>query len=224
MSSPSPSPLPSPSRGNPPNGGISHTTVALICVFIVCFSFFIYLSSKAPRVSEPVQAAESRARQFNPRRSKPKLWEVCLDDDPLHELELEHLGPDVRNWRPITAWSDNSLTPPHLQQNSLRPEAVMDHHVAIAQAWLRGTYAFPHKRPDSVEFSAPPPQALPSVSDSRMLNVAIFVAMPSRQKDAQHVQGSTPHPAVSSRLSYKEGQLVLGVTSLPHERQCGAER
>ena len=114
--------------------------------------------------------------------------------------------------------------PPHPQQNSLRPDAVMNHHVAIAQAWLRGTYAFPYEGPDSVEFPAPPPQALPSVSDPRMVNVAIFVAMPSRQKDAQHVQGSTPHPAVSSRLSYSEGQLVLGVTGLPHERQCGDER
>ena len=53
-----------------------------------------------------------------------------------------------------------------------------------------------------------------------MLNVAVLVALPSRRKFAPQVSETVPHPAIGSGLAYGEGQLVLGVTSLPCEEQA----
>jgi len=77
--------------------GFSRTSIALICSFLICLIFFVYLSSKPPRISEPVRASSSRPRRSTPKRPKPKLWDICLDDDPHHVLE----PPDkaMCNWR-----------------------------------------------------------------------------------------------------------------------------
>src|SRR5260221_13179786 len=87
------------SQSSQPDGtkkGLSHTSIALICAFVVCFSFFLYLSSKAPRVSEPVRASPTRRRRRAPRRTRPKLWDVWLDEDSLDELKPP--GRTVCNW------------------------------------------------------------------------------------------------------------------------------
>ena len=79
------------------HGGLSHTSIALICAFVVCFTFFLYLSSKAPRVSGPVRPSSVRQRRGAPRRRRPKLWDVWLDQDDPDELK-----PPRRtacNWR-----------------------------------------------------------------------------------------------------------------------------
>ena len=93
-------------------------------------------------------------------------------------------------------------------------------HVAIAQAWFRGAYTFCPERPPADQFPAPTPPALPPSSDPRMLNVAILVAMPSRRKFASPDPESPPHAAIGSGLSYNEGQLLMGVTSVPCEEQA----
>ena len=69
------------------HGGLSHTSIALICAFVVCFTFFLYLSSKAPRISGPVRTSSVRPRRAARRRPKPKLWDVWLDQDHPDELK-----------------------------------------------------------------------------------------------------------------------------------------
>jgi hypothetical protein len=97
--------------------------------------------------------------------------------------------------------------------------------VVIAQAWFRGTYAFYPPRAERTaagQFPAPPvlPEQPPGVSDPRMLNVAVLVAMPSRRIFAPSISKSVPHPVIESGLSHDEGLLAMGVTSLPCEEQA----
>lgn len=93
--------------------------------------------------------------------------------------------------------------------------------VTIAQAWFRGAYRFYPDPGHSAtnQFAAPTPPSPPPTSDPRTLNVAVLVAMPSRRKFARPVSGSAPHPPIESRLSFDEGHLVMGVTSLPYDEQ-----
>jgi len=85
----------------------------------------------------------------------------------------------------------------------------MNHHIALAQAWIgRAPVFFPERR-EAIQFPAPSPPELPPDSDPR-INVAVLVAMP-RRKDAP--PGSMLHPSDRCRLLYDEGQLELGVTS-----------
>jgi len=72
-----------------------------------------------------------------------------------------------------------------------------DHVVPLTQTWFPSAYSFrPERR------AAPPP---PPPPDPPKLNVAILVAMPSPQKDAQPVR---------SGPSYHEGQLSFGLIGL----------
>lgn len=99
----------------------------------------------------------------------------------------------------------------------------MESHVAMAQVWFRGAYPFYPRaeRSAASQYPVPPaPPEPPPVSDHRMLNVAILVAMPLRRKPAPSFSEFMPHPAIGSGLSYDEGQLVMGVTSLPYEEQA----
>jgi hypothetical protein len=79
------------------HGGLSHTSIALICAFVVCFAFFLYISSKKPRISEPVRASSARPRRSAPRRPRPKLWDIWLDED--HPDELKPPRRTACNWR-----------------------------------------------------------------------------------------------------------------------------
>jgi len=198
--------------------GLTHTSIALICAFVVCFSFFLYLSSKAPRVSEPVRASTTRPRRSAPRQPKPKLWDVWLDEDPLDDLKPP--GRTVCNWHPLAAWADDTSTSEVSRESSLHTEMMMRPHVAIAQAWCRGAYSFNPERSATNQFTAPTPPAPPPTSDPRMLNVAVLVAMPSRRKFTLPVSRSAPHPAIESGLPFDEGHLVMGVTSLPYDEQA----
>ncbi|KAH9067553.1 hypothetical protein EDB87DRAFT_1583846 [Lactarius vividus] len=63
------------------------------------------------------------------------------------------------------------------------------------------------------------PRALPEpVTDSHVAVaqacVAVLVAMPSRQLPSQPMHGTAPHRPIGSRLSYSEGQLSIGTTSV----------
>ena len=86
----------------------------------------------------------------------------------------------------------------------------MDHHVAMAQAWFHGSYPLNRRRPTHLPAQRPPP-----ITDLRTLNVAVLVVMPSRRVPAQPTHGITPQYPIGSRLSYGEGQLSIGTTSLP---------
>lgn len=92
----------------------------------------------------------------------------------------------------------------------------MDHHIALAQAWIGRARPFRRERREAIQFSAPSPPVLPPDSDPRILNVAVLVAMPRR--DLQSVTGSTLYPSDRSELLKDEGVLELGVTSLLYEQ------
>lgn len=116
---------PGDSAGHPE--GFSRTSIALICSFLVCLIFFVYLSSKPPRVSEPVRASSSRPRRSTPKRPKPKLWDIYLDDHPHHVLE----PPDkaVCSWRvspPYTPPKKSMIkSPDHPAASSPSPRGPM---------------------------------------------------------------------------------------------------
>jgi len=134
-----------------------------------------------------------------------------------------HTAQPTRCVQPLTAWANDGPTSDASQQSPLHPEMMMEPHVAVAQAWFRGAYPFYPRaeRSAASQYPVPPaPPEPPPVSDPRMLNVAILVAMPLRRKLAPSVSEFTPHPAIGSGLSYDEGQLVMGVTSLPCEEQA----
>jgi hypothetical protein len=92
----------------------------------------------------------------------------------------------------------------------------MDHHIALAQAWIGRARPFRRERREAIQFSAPSPPVLPPDSDPRILNVAVLVAMPRR--DPQSITGSMLHPSDRSELLKDEGELALGVTSLLYEQ------
>lgn len=136
---------------------------------------------------------------------------------------LTHIRYDSRpfhRFQPLTAWTDDTPPTGVLREGPLHTEVMLRPHVAIAQAWLRGAYRFHPERSATNQFAPPTPPTPPPTCDPRMLNVAVFVAMPSRRKFARPVSGSPPHPAIESGLSFDEGHLVMGVTSLPYHEQA----
>ncbi|KAI9465338.1 hypothetical protein BJY52DRAFT_1246605 [Lactarius psammicola] len=212
MSTPLPTPSIPDSHHNAPHP--SRASIALIAASLVSFVLFVYLSVHR-RPSRDALATPSPAMTNKPSaKRKPMLWEVCLDEDD--HRELTRLDGAVRNWQPITAWTDNRLgrSPRSRQASAPRalPDPVMEHHVAMAQAWLHGTHPLDPRRP--THFPTPHLPASPSIPDSRTLNVAVIVAMPSRRPPPQPMHGTTPHHPIGSRLSYSEGQLSIGTTSL----------
>lgn len=93
-------------------------------------------------------------------------------------------------------------------------EVTIFHHSALAQAWIGRACAFFPKRREAIQLPASsPPVVPPRHTDPRVLNVAVFVAMP-RRNDVRPVSGSMPHPSSGSRLLHDDEQLELGVTSL----------
>jgi hypothetical protein len=97
----------------------------------------------------------------------------------------------------------------------LRQELTLNHHIALAQAWIGRASAFFPERREAIQFPASSPPAVPPHFDPR-INVAVLVAMP-RRKDAQPALGSV-HPSDRFGLFFDEGQLELGLTSLLCER------
>lgn len=87
---------PDPSTTGPHRPGLNRTSILLIVAFLLCFTGFIYLSSKIPRITLTVQATSSRHRRQKGKRRKPKIWEVSLDDDPSNVLK--HLVA-IYDWR-----------------------------------------------------------------------------------------------------------------------------
>jgi hypothetical protein len=90
-------------------------------------------------------------------------------------------------------------------------------HTALVQAWFGRASTFIAERRGVIQLPASSPPALPPVSDPRTLNVAVLVTMP-RREDTRSVPGSTLDPWDRPGLFYDEGQLDLGVTSLPCEQ------
>ena len=83
----------SPLSDDPPqyHKELSGTSIALICIFFLCFIGIVYLSAKVPRATTQVLAASSSvARRWTAWRRRPRLLEVWLD---------KHLGGTVHNWR-----------------------------------------------------------------------------------------------------------------------------
>jgi hypothetical protein len=123
MSSSSPQLDPNKDVASPSHpGALSHTSIALICAFVICFSFFVYLSSRAPRISDPVRAAASRPRRSSPRRPKPKLWDVWLD----------RIGGAVCNWHVSRSWNRTVELPCSY---------------AITRSWRPRSRTIPRRRP-----------------------------------------------------------------------------
>lgn len=122
--------------------------------------------------------------------------------------------------QPLAAWTDDTPTPTVSREGPPHTEMAKRPHLTIAQAWFRGAYPFHPEHSASNQFAAPTPPAPPPTSDPRMLNVTVLVAMPSRRKFAQPFSRSAPHPAIESGLSFDEGHLVMGITSLPYDEQA----
>lgn len=94
-----------------------------------------------------------------------------------------------------------------------KQEMTANSQTALVRVWMGRRSTFIAERRGSIQFPASSPPALPPVSDPRMLNVAVLVAMP-RREDTRPVTGSTLEPWERPGLLYDEGQLGLGVTSL----------
>jgi len=86
-------------------------------------------------------------------------------------------------------------------------------HTVLVRVWIGRRSNFLTERRGASQF----PASSPPVSDARTLNVAVLVVMP-RREDTQPVPGSTLDPRDRPGLFYDEGQLELGVTSLPTEQ------
>ena len=98
------------------------------------------------------------------------------------------------------------------------PTPVLEHLIgphAMGQVWCHASYPCPPA--GTIHLSTPlRPPAPPVVVDPRTLNVATLVAMPS-PRPAAHL---APHyHKARTRLSYEDGQLSVGVTSLQCEEQ-----
>ncbi|KAF8270435.1 hypothetical protein EI94DRAFT_1722663 [Lactarius quietus] len=179
----------------------SHTSIALISASLFSFLLFVFLSVHK-RPSRRAQAAPSPPVTNKKASSKhrPHLWEVCLDED-----DHTRLDGAVHNWQPISAWASTTRlrrrSPPRSRQSSAPHALPQTLPEPVAQAWFHTA-------------SRPPP----AVPDHRTLNIALLVAMPSRQPPAQPMHGIAAHHPIGSRLSYGEGQLSIGTTSLPLSR------
>ncbi|KAH8994514.1 hypothetical protein EDB92DRAFT_1943828 [Lactarius akahatsu] len=205
-------PLPEPSILDSHHHSLPHpsrASIILIVASLFSFGFFVFLSVHK-RPSRRALAISSPSITNKPSaKHKPKLWEVRLDED---HRELTRLDGAVRNWQPLTAWTDYRLgrLPRSRQASAPRalPEPAMHHRVAVAQAWFHDAYPLNPRRP------IPRPPASPSIPDHRTLSVGVLVAMPSRRLPSQPMHGIAPHSPIGSRLSYSEGQLSIGITSV----------
>jgi hypothetical protein len=111
--------------------------------------------------------------------------------------------------QPLAVWGNDGPMRAHPQQ-----EVTIFHHIALTQAWIGRAGAFLPKRREAIQLPASsPPVVPPRHTDLRMLNVAVFVAMP-RRNGIRPISGSMLEPSSGSRLLHDEGQLELGVTSL----------
>ncbi|KAH9046808.1 hypothetical protein EDB84DRAFT_1558017 [Lactarius hengduanensis] len=185
----------------------SRASIILILASLISFGLFVFLSVHK-RPSRRALAIPSPSITNKPSaKHKPKLWEIRLDED----RELTRLDGAVRNWQPLTAWKDYRLgrLPRSRQASAPRalPEPAMDHRVAVAQAWFHEAYPLNPRRP------VPRPPASP-IPDHRTLSVGVLVAMPSRRRPSQPMHGIAPHHPIGSRLSYSEGQLSIGTTTV----------
>ncbi|KAI0302420.1 hypothetical protein B0F90DRAFT_1667608 [Multifurca ochricompacta] len=160
------------------------------------------------RASPQTHGTPSNSKKPIEKR-KPKLWEVWLDD---HYCSFKRLGGAMRDWQPVAVWTDDRPTH-HNPRKTCFQEPVIDHHVAMAQAWFRDTYPFHPEH--SIRLPSPHPPAPLLVSDRRTINVAVLVAMPSRRLEASPECVMTSHHTIGPRVSYGDGQLLMGVTSLP---------
>lgn len=163
-----------------------------------------------------------RWRSFHTQKYLCSL--LCLSvtrpSRPHSHIYVRHRPRPFHRSQPLAAWTDDAPTSEVSREDPLHTEMMMRPHVAIAQAWFRGAYSFNPERSATNQSTAPTPPAPPLTSDPRMLNVAVLVAMPSRRKFAPPVSRSAPHPAIESGLSFDEGHLVMGVTSLPFGEQA----
>jgi hypothetical protein len=98
-----------------------------------------------------------------------------------------------------------------------RREMTVKPHTALVQKWIGRASTFTTERRGAIQLPASSPPALPPVSEPRTLNVAVLVTMP-RREETRPVLGSTLDPWDRPGLFYDEGQLELGVTSLPCEQ------
>ncbi|KAH9976242.1 hypothetical protein BGW80DRAFT_1457084 [Lactifluus volemus] len=173
---------------------------------------------------------------------RPKLWEVRLNDDRRYDRELKRSNEAamMRNLQakkgspaspipipipqPVAAWTDDDddgTTPPFKASTALVTSTVlpgMNHVAAMTQPWCWSSYPFLHEH--LIQSSAPRPPGL------HTLHVAVLVAMPSPRPEAPthaHAAWGTTldkfrrDVAGMPPLSYGDGQLLMGVTSLPCE-------
>ena len=75
----------------------SHASIALIVTSLFAFLLFVFLSVKRPfRRAHPTPSQYS-TNDKSSAKHKPKLWEVCLDEDP--HTDFTRLDGAVRNWQ-----------------------------------------------------------------------------------------------------------------------------
>ena len=75
----------------------SYTSIALIIASLLTFVVFVFLSvHRRPSRDALVDPSPFTATNKPSSKRKPKLWEVCLDED--HHRELTRLDGAVRNW------------------------------------------------------------------------------------------------------------------------------
>lgn len=83
-----------PQSNSPPyfHKQLSGTSIALVCIFFLCFIGIVYLSAKAPRPAATRVHPSSTVSRLAAQRRRPRLLEVWLD---------KHLDDDgtVHNWR-----------------------------------------------------------------------------------------------------------------------------
>jgi hypothetical protein len=106
---------------------LSGASVALVCIFFVCFTGIVYLSAKSRRTTRV-----STPRRLVARRRRPWLFEIWLD---------KHLDGAVHNWRvshslhPSTVESPTSRPPP--RTHTTFPPTVLPRPAPcrVAQRW-----------------------------------------------------------------------------------------
>lgn len=89
-----------------------------------------------------------------------------------------------------------------------------DDDLAMAQVWCHDDDRVGPERSIPLVFRSTPTRI---IADNRTLNVAVLVAMPSPHFAKDHP--SHHRPDASPRLSFGDGQLMLGVACLPCKEQ-----
>jgi hypothetical protein len=133
--------------------------------------------------------------------------------------------------QPVAAWTDDDGTTPPSKAASAVPAGTNHHHsyhhvAAMTQPWCWGSYPFLQEHLIQPSAARPPRPARNNPA-LLALNVAVLVAMPSPRPEAPthtHAsRGTTSHPlrhdVAELPLSYGDGQLLMGVTTLPCEER-----